>query len=446
MNEKLANKGNKALEADYLVIGGGAMGVAFIDEMINSNSKLTFVLVDRNERLGGHWAHAYPYVRLHQPALFYGVNSMPLGNGSTDLSSKDEILEYYDQLLENFIASGRVTFLGKHNYIGNHQVSPLGEPDTVIDITVNKKVVDATYMKVEVPSTNPPRFQVDKGVNLLPLNNLVNEYDKWKRFYIIGCGKSGMDAVLYLLNKGVDPDSIHWITPNDIWCFNRDNIQVGVVIPYLFDHGYKMSKAKNADEVFLEMEKTGGILRIDKDVLPTKWRCATIDPPELKKMQTIKNRIRKGRVAKISETEIHFKDETMSYPEGSLFVDCTSCGLSKRPVKPIMGDKHITLQPVVFCQQVFSAAITARFELSSRPDRVNRLSVVTHPEVPEDWVRIYHHTIQNLVKLNKYLPIWMATSRLNMMSHDTKLNYAKNGIEALWLAAKLKRVGMPAEV
>lgn len=434
---------NKVIETDYLIVGGGAMGAAFADEMINNDSKSTIVIVDKNERLGGHWVHAYPYVRLHQPAQFYGVNSLRLGNNSTDLSSKPEILAYYDKVLQNLLLTGRVTFLGKHSYIGNNQVAPIDNPDEVISIKIKKKLVDATYMKVEVPSTHPPRFQVDEGVNFVPLNNVVTEYEKWERFYILGAGKSGMDAVYYLVKQGVDPDKIHWIISNDVWCWNRDKIQCDTVVPFLFELGYKQLEADKIEDIFLKMEKSDGWLRIDEQVMPTRWRGPTINKHELETMRRVKNRIRKGRVARITPTEIHFKDEKLAYAEGSLFVDCTSCGLAPRPEKTIMSEKVITLQPVIFMQQVFSAAIIAKYEASGMSDKVNNLNIILHPQFPKDWPMIYNNTISNLLKLNLDLPLWMATSRLNLMTHDGKFNYVKSGIEALFLARKLKKTPIP---
>ena len=71
------------LKADYLVIGAGAMGMAFTDVLMTESDK-TVILVDRHDRPGGHWNDAYPFVRLHQPSAFYGVNSRKLGNDTID--------------------------------------------------------------------------------------------------------------------------------------------------------------------------------------------------------------------------------------------------------------------------------------------------------------------------------------------------------------------------
>lgn len=55
------------LEADYLVVGAGAMGMAFTDTLV-TESDAQVVIVDRGHAPGGHWNRAYPFVRLHQPS------------------------------------------------------------------------------------------------------------------------------------------------------------------------------------------------------------------------------------------------------------------------------------------------------------------------------------------------------------------------------------------
>jgi cation diffusion facilitator CzcD-associated flavoprotein CzcO len=47
----------KTIEADYLVVGAGAMGMAFVDTLI-TETDTTVVLVDRNDQPGGHWINA----------------------------------------------------------------------------------------------------------------------------------------------------------------------------------------------------------------------------------------------------------------------------------------------------------------------------------------------------------------------------------------------------
>jgi cation diffusion facilitator CzcD-associated flavoprotein CzcO len=57
------------INADYLVIGAGATGMAFTDALV-ADSDATVVLADRLPTPGGHWNDAYQFVRLHQPFLW----------------------------------------------------------------------------------------------------------------------------------------------------------------------------------------------------------------------------------------------------------------------------------------------------------------------------------------------------------------------------------------
>ena len=124
------------LETDYLVIGAGAMGMAFTDVILDETDA-TVTIVDRANRPGGHWNDAYPFVRLHQPSAFYGVNSRPLGSdridtdgwnaGLYELASGAEVVAYYDQVMnQQFIPSGRVTYFPMHEFAPNGRSAPSG--------------------------------------------------------------------------------------------------------------------------------------------------------------------------------------------------------------------------------------------------------------------------------------------------------------------------------
>ena len=105
---------------DYLVIGAGAMGMAFTDTLL-SESDANVAIVDRHGRPGGPWNIAYPYVRLHQPSSFYGVNSVALGSDEKDamggnqglyeLASASEVCAYFERVMQRrFLPSGRVQY------------------------------------------------------------------------------------------------------------------------------------------------------------------------------------------------------------------------------------------------------------------------------------------------------------------------------------------------
>ena len=49
------------VDTDYLVVGAGAAGMAFVDSLIGE-SDADVVVVDRRHVPGGHWNDAYPFV------------------------------------------------------------------------------------------------------------------------------------------------------------------------------------------------------------------------------------------------------------------------------------------------------------------------------------------------------------------------------------------------
>src|SRR3954470_23800326 len=162
----------RSLTTDYLVVGAGAMGMAFTDALID-HTDVHVTLVDRRHGAGGHWIDAYPFVQLHQASVFYGVASTVLGSGAVQESGletglqerarQSEIQTYYDDVLRRrFVGSGRVTFLGGSEYHqdgSSHLVTSRLSGDTV-QVDVRRRVVDATYLSPTIPTTTPPPFGV----------------------------------------------------------------------------------------------------------------------------------------------------------------------------------------------------------------------------------------------------------------------------------------------
>ena len=142
-----------SLDTDYLVIGAGAAGMAFTDALIAA-CDARVVMVDRRHAPGGHWLDAYPFVRLHQPSSFYGVNSLPLGSETIDQHGSNkglyeratapEICGYYQRVMDQvLLASGRVQYFPMSEYAGEHRfVSRLTGQHH--EVKVKKRVIDGT--------------------------------------------------------------------------------------------------------------------------------------------------------------------------------------------------------------------------------------------------------------------------------------------------------------
>src|SRR5262249_2442535 len=161
------------METDYLVVGAGAMGMAFADALID-HADVHVTLVDRRHAAGGHWLDAYPFVQLHQASLFYGVASTVLGTGTVQQQGPEsglherarcaEIQAYYDDILyRRFLGTGRVTLLPGSEYRtegATHIVTSRVSGDRV-EARVRRRVVDAAYLAPTIPATTPPPFGVE---------------------------------------------------------------------------------------------------------------------------------------------------------------------------------------------------------------------------------------------------------------------------------------------
>ena len=161
------------LETDYLVVGAGASAMAFVDTLLD-HSDASVTIVDRRDSPGGHWNDAYAFVRLHQPTSWYGVVSQALpetnnaGASSEHRATGAEVLAYFNRLMqESFLPSGRVTWLPGVEYLpgddGLHQLRSV-DASAVRSVTVQRKVVNATHARTEMPATHPPKYAVAAGV------------------------------------------------------------------------------------------------------------------------------------------------------------------------------------------------------------------------------------------------------------------------------------------
>jgi hypothetical protein len=167
------------LTTDYLIIGSGTAGLSFADQLL-TDTNATISIVDRHHMPGGHWNDAYSFVRLHQPSAFYGVGSRQLGSNRIDVSSLNrgyyelasgpEIVSYFDRLMqEHFLPSGRVQYFPMCDHLGDGRFVSLVS-GTMQQIAFRKRLVHATFLNTQVPSTHTPSFQVAEGVKLVTPN------------------------------------------------------------------------------------------------------------------------------------------------------------------------------------------------------------------------------------------------------------------------------------
>jgi len=420
----------RTIATDYLIMGGGASGIAFADSLL-TDSDATMVIVDRHHRPGGHWNDAYPFVRLHQPSSSYGVNSAPLGTGAIDeiglnagfeeLASGQEVLSHYDRVMrQRFLPSGRVQWFPTSEVVEGNVIRSLLSGERVrVDPA---RFVDATHSKMRVPSTTRPSYDVSPDVTCVPLNDLPRVAHHFDGYVVIGAGKTGMDACIWLLENGADPAAIRWIMARDSWVLNRANFQpsdggFARMCRSIADQVEAIALADSVDDVFSRLEASGELMRFDPTVEPEAYHCAILSEGEMAELRRIEGVVRLGRVTSIEADRIELDHGTIPTGPTTLHIDCSAAGIPARPATTVFDGDRITLQWVRTCQPTFSAALIGFVEARFDDDAVkNRIcNPIVPPTVPRDWLRMMRVELDNRHCWNDYPEIgdWMAASRLD---------------------------------
>ena len=388
------------LEADYLVIGAGAAGMAFTDALID-HADVNVVMVDRRHGPGGHWLEAYPFVRLHQASAFYGVPSTMLGTGRLqedgpekglhERATAPEICSYYDRVMrERFVGSGKVQFFPSSEHAGGTRfTSRLSGRQYDVE---GARVVDATYLSPDIPAETPPPFGVADGVHVVPVNGLVDVAGSPSQYVVVGAGKTATDACIWLLANGVDPDQVRWVRPRDPWMLNRAVVQPDPVVflGMAADVMESAGEASSPDDLFLRMEERGVVLRIDRSVSPTMAKTPTLAEWELEQLRSLEDVVRLGHVDRVEPGRLVCQEGDATIASDAVIVHCAASGLRYQPLVPIWGADRITLQPIRSGFPCFGAALAGYVEGTFDDDaEKNRLCPPSpFSNTPPDWAEM----------------------------------------------------------
>jgi len=354
---------SKKISCDYLVVGSGAVSIAYIDTLLTELPSVKIVLIDQKAAPGGHWNDAYGFVKLHAASMLYGVASRQLeGNWLklimtkfmlpwTHRATKLEILDYFQTIVDEKVAAGQLEYYPSSQYdfssssSKTHKFSTSGDADkTGTDITyevgVRIKFVNGVLGMNEVPSRAPLRFPVDEGVRVMTSDDIYNRHledksfgkNKQRHYIILGAGKTGMDAIIYLQrNMGVKESQISWVIPNDVWMLLRDK---GQGTPWSWARAL-LENDCDRDKAALALEEQGKFVRLSKDFQPTKLKFPVIGSDELTYLRKVSKFIRLGRVTGIRQNadqitvEFGSNNEPWIPPYAAndlVFVHCASPG------------------------------------------------------------------------------------------------------------------------
>ena len=363
----------RTVDADYLVVGAGATGMAFTDALID-HADVRVALVDRRHGVGGHWLDAYPFVRLHQASSFYGVASTLLGGGRVqqhgpeaglaERASVSEIRSYYENVLDGrLLASDKVELFSSCDFLRSREVVSRVSGQT-FEVSSRCRIVDARYLAPSIPADTLPPFAVEPGARVIPVNDLARLEDAASEYVVVGSGKTATDACVWLLDRGVDPDAVCWVRPREPWMLNRAMVQPdpAVFLGMAADLMQAAATASSLDDLFLRLEDAGLMLRIDRSVTPTMAKAPTLAGWELDMLRSLERVVRLGHVRRVEAGRITLDGGSVPIASDAVVVHCAASGLKNPPLLPVWRPSAITVQPIRAGFPCFGAALAGYVE------------------------------------------------------------------------------------
>ncbi|MEL6561571.1 MAG: hypothetical protein AAFQ94_25505 [Bacteroidota bacterium] len=224
---------------DLCVIG---MGVSGLNALSSSSEYLSksdrIIIVDKqkpNQAIGGMWNNVYQFVRLHQPHPLFTVGDKKwrLKKNASHLASKPEILNHFNSCYQQLKNKFSITEMFGYEYLEHEEVKEGADyvvhvkfksaaselPDLIVKA---KRCIKSFGFNVR-PNT-PMQFSTDKVYSLSPESEAMHNgtvANDNKPVFIIGGGKTSMDAANYILSQNPDR-KITFIVGKGSFFLNRD--------------------------------------------------------------------------------------------------------------------------------------------------------------------------------------------------------------------------------
>jgi len=279
-------------EADYIIIGGGMTGTGICAELLDYRKSKTIIILDRLEKLGGHWLYAYPYVHLHNFTSYYTLYGYRwpehIEKDLEHRASRDEIIDYFGTIQADFETKSNLE-MRFHVEVPTFKAAPQGGGYivTVQDLKnpsaepvqlFARTLIDCTTSRMGSAPPHKPMIG-SCPQNIYPNNITQMDIPRvgaaGKRVAVIGGGKTGADAVVHLVRNGVPPQSIVWVKKYDLSFGKREKPQdafasaeqraANPLCPLLLTSHLKF---KNGVPKFWSLEGRGGSRRLGYCVLP----------------------------------------------------------------------------------------------------------------------------------------------------------------------------------
>ncbi len=146
-------------------------------------------------------------------------------------------------------------------------------------------------------------------------------------------------------------------------------------------------EADSPDDLFLRMEASGVMLRIDRSLTPTMAKTPTLARWELDLLRSIERVVRLGHVRGVEPGRIELTEGDTEIDRDAAVVHCAAAGLQYPRLIPIWNERSITIQPVRAGFPCLAAALIGYVEATRKGDeeknRICRPSPLS--DTPTDW-------------------------------------------------------------
>jgi len=292
--------------------------------------------------------------------------------------------------------------------------------------------VNATLTSGNIPVNTPPNYEVAEGVKLIPVNGLAKMRESWERYMVVGAGKTALDAILFMLERGVEPDRICWIISNDCWYFCREAFmkdQGSHFMKELFDSVLEESMT-SPDQCLLDLEQRGLLMRLDKAITPTRYRAATLSIGEMGELVRVRKLVRMGRISRIEKDKVIFQsNQEIPTNNQTLHIDCSAAGIKMEEGKKIFDGSTINIHWFLLPPPGYNTAVIAALELLHPEDEEKKNEIcrpTNPPDVPLDFFPGFLRHIVNSGKVGAELGLlWTMRRRTSIMHHMRVFNLVK---------------------
>ena len=181
---------------DVIVIGAGQAGLS--TGYYLSKTRLSFLILDANKRVGDSWRNRWDSLHLFTPAKFDGLPGLTFPSPPNYFPTKDEMADYLEQYAEHFklpVMTGvKVTGLSKE---GKHFCIKTDNQDYKAE---NVVVAMSNFQNPKIP-----KFAQDLNSDIVQFHSLdyrhPSQYQEGD-VLVVGAGNSGAEVALEAAKNG----------------------------------------------------------------------------------------------------------------------------------------------------------------------------------------------------------------------------------------------------